>query len=49
LTLYLVTVPIKTVRQALAEILLITPPELDQQVRSVMDGVIRRHGFRHCH
>ncbi len=46
LTLYLVTVPIKTVRQALAEILLITPPALDQRVRSVMDGVIDRHGFR---
>lgn len=46
LTLYLITVPIKTVRQALTEILLITPPELDQQVRWVMDDVINRHGFQ---
>lgn len=46
LTLYLITVPIKTVRQAWFEILLITPPALDQQVRSVMDDLINRHGFR---
>ncbi|MDS4043104.1 MAG: cation diffusion facilitator family transporter [Candidatus Competibacter sp.] len=46
LTVYLITVPIKTVRQALSEILLITPPALDQQVRSVMDDLIKRHGFR---
>ena len=46
LTAYLITVPIKTVRQALSEILLITPPALDQQVRSVMDDLIKRHGFR---
>lgn len=46
LTSYLITVPIKTVRQALHEILLITPPELDQVVRTVMDAVVERHGFR---
>ena len=46
LTAYLITVPIKTVRQALSEILLITPPALDQQVRLVMDDLINRHGFR---
>jgi len=45
LSLYLITVPIKTVRQALAEILLITPPAMDQEVHAVMDGVIARHGF----
>jgi cation diffusion facilitator family transporter len=45
LTLYLITVPIKTVRRALHEILLITPPKLDQVVRAVMDAVIERHGF----
>ncbi len=45
LSLYLITVPIKTVRQAFAEILLITPPALDQQVHTVMDGVIARYGF----
>jgi len=46
LTLALVFVPIRTVRKALQEILLITPPELDAHVRSVMDGVIARHGFK---
>lgn len=46
LTAYLITVPIKTVRQALHEILMITPPELDKTVRQVMDGVVMRHGFR---
>jgi cation diffusion facilitator family transporter len=46
LTLYLITVPIKTVRRALHEILLITPPKLDQVVRAVMDAVVERHGFR---
>jgi len=46
LTLCLVFVPIRTVRKALQEILLITPPELDAHVRSVMDAVVARHGFK---
>jgi len=46
LTLALVFVPIRTVRKALQEILLITPPELDAHVRTVMDRVIARHGFK---
>jgi predicted Co/Zn/Cd cation transporter (cation efflux family) len=46
LTLALVFVPIRTVRKALREILLITPPELDAHVRSVMDAIIARHGFK---
>jgi cation diffusion facilitator family transporter len=46
LTLCLVFVPIRTVRKALQEILLITPPELDAHVRSVMDAAIARHGFK---
>ena len=46
LTLALVFVPIRTVRRALQEILLITPPELDAHVRNVMDRVIERHGFK---
>jgi cation diffusion facilitator family transporter len=46
LTLVLVFVPIHTVRRALTEILLITPPDLDALVRRVMDGVIARHGFK---
>jgi cation diffusion facilitator family transporter len=46
LTLALVFVPIRTVRKALQEILLITPPELDAHVRGVMDRVVARHGFK---
>jgi predicted Co/Zn/Cd cation transporter (cation efflux family) len=46
LTLALVFVPIRTVRKALQEMLLITPPDLDAHVRKVMDGVIARHGFK---
>ena len=46
LTLALVFVPIRTVRRASQEILLITPPELDVHVRSVMDRVIAEHGFK---
>ncbi len=38
--------PIATVRKALQEILLITPPDLDALVRRVMDEVIARHGFK---
>ena len=46
LSLILVFVPIRTVRKALQEILLITPPDLDARVREVMDGVIARHGYK---
>src|SRR5262245_42865766 len=46
LTLCLVFVPIRTVRKALQEVLLITPPELDAKVRGVMDGLIARRGFK---
>lgn len=46
LSLALVFVPIRTVRKALTEILLITPPELDAHVRRVMDAVVKRHGFK---
>ena len=46
LTLVLVFVPIRTVRRALQEILLSTPPELDRHVRRVMDEVVARHGFK---
>ena len=46
LTLVLVFVPIATVRKALQEILLITPPDLDARVRQVLDVVIARHGFK---
>lgn len=46
LTLCLVFVPIRTVRKALTEILLITPVDLDRHVRHVMDAAIDRHGFK---
>ncbi|WP_422031633.1 cation diffusion facilitator family transporter [Reyranella sp.] len=46
LTLGLVFVPIATVRKALQEILLITPPDLDARVRQVMDEMVARHGFK---
>jgi cation diffusion facilitator family transporter len=46
LTLVLVFVPIATVRKALQEILLITPPDLDARVRQVMDEMVARHGFK---
>lgn len=46
LTLGLVFVPVRTVREALREILLITPPELDRQVREVMEKVLAKYGFR---
>jgi cation diffusion facilitator family transporter len=46
LTLGLVFVPVRTVRRALREILLITPPELDRRVREVMEKIVARYGFR---
>ena len=46
LALVLVFVPIHTVRKALTEILLITPRDLDDHVRQVMDDIVARYGFR---
>ena len=46
LTICRVFVPIRTVRKALTEILLIAPPDLDAHVRRVMDAVVKRHGFK---
>ncbi|WP_428668762.1 cation diffusion facilitator family transporter [Reyranella sp.] len=46
LTLGLAFVPVRTVRKALQEILLITPPELDQQVRQVMEKIVSKYDFR---
>lgn len=45
LALFLIVVPVRTVRRALAEILLVTPEDLDSRVREVMDAVVARHGF----
>jgi cation diffusion facilitator family transporter len=41
----LLPIPIRTVRQALTEILLMTPDTLDEQVNQVMEVVVARHGF----
>lgn len=46
LTICLVFVPIHTVRRALQEILLITPPELDAHVRRVMERIVAKYDFR---
>jgi cation diffusion facilitator family transporter len=46
LTICLVFVPIHTVRRALQEILLITPPELDAHVRLVMERIVAKYDFR---
>jgi predicted Co/Zn/Cd cation transporter (cation efflux family) len=46
LTICLVFVPVGTVRKALTEMLLITPPELDARVRGVMEGIVASHGFK---
>jgi cation diffusion facilitator family transporter len=46
LTLCLVFVPIHTVRRALREILLITPPDLDAHVRQVMEKIVAKYDFR---
>jgi cation diffusion facilitator family transporter len=48
LTIVLVFVPIGIVRKALAEILLITPPDLDAHVRRILAEVGARHGFTTC-
>jgi len=45
LSLVLINMPLKTVRQAVSEMLMITPTELDTRVRTVMDAVVSRHGF----
>ena len=45
LSLAMLPIPIRTVRKALSEIFLMTPSELDTQVRSVMDEIVAQHGF----
>jgi cation diffusion facilitator family transporter len=45
LSLVVLPIPIRTVREALSEILLMTPSGLDSQVRSVMDEIVVQHGF----
>ncbi len=45
LSLAMIGIPVRTVRQALTEILMMTPSELDAQVHAVMDEVVARRGF----
>jgi predicted Co/Zn/Cd cation transporter (cation efflux family) len=42
----IIPIPAGTIRQSLAEILLVTPPRLRDQVKAVADEIVRRHGFR---
>ena len=45
LSLAMIGIPVRTVRKALTEILLMTPGELDARVHQVMDEIVARHGF----
>lgn len=43
--LFIIPIPIGTVRQAFSEILLVTPPDLKRHVDEVADSAVQRHGF----
>lgn len=43
--LAMLPVPVGTIRRALADILLVTPPDLKQQVDAVAQASVRRYGF----
>ncbi|ACI99961.1 cation diffusion facilitator family transporter [Rhodospirillum centenum] len=43
--LVLIPLPAGTVKQALADILLVTPPDLRRQVNTVAEDIVQRHGF----
>lgn len=43
--LVLIPLPAGTVKQALADILLVTPPDLRRHVNTVAEEIVRRHGF----
>ncbi len=43
--LIVIPVPIPTVRRALADILLVTPPDMKQHVDRVAQDIVTRHGF----
>jgi predicted Co/Zn/Cd cation transporter (cation efflux family) len=45
LSLAMIGIPVRTVRSALSEVLLITPSELDERVCGVMGEIVARHGF----
>ncbi|MCP3369346.1 cation diffusion facilitator family transporter [Bradyrhizobium cajani] len=43
--LVIIPIPARTIRQALADILLVTPSDLKQHVDEVASEIVRRHGF----
>ncbi|WP_295473029.1 cation transporter [uncultured Pseudomonas sp.] len=43
--LIIIPMPIRTIRQALSDVLMVTPPALKHQVDSVAAQVVERHGF----
>jgi len=45
LSLAMIGIPVRTVRTALTEVLMMTPGELDDQVHAVMNEVVARRGF----
>jgi predicted Co/Zn/Cd cation transporter (cation efflux family) len=46
LALFLLPLPFREARESFAEILMISPTDLDAHVRSVMEDFVRRHGFQ---
>ncbi|MBK3778161.1 cation transporter [Azospirillum brasilense] len=43
--LVVIPIPVGTMRQALADVLLVTPPDLKRHVDAVASDTVRRHGF----
>lgn len=43
--LIIIPIPVSTVRQALSEVLLVTPPDLKQHVDAAAKAFVERHGF----
>lgn len=43
--LIVIPIPVGTMRQALADVLLVTPADLKQHVDAVASDIVRRHGF----
>jgi predicted Co/Zn/Cd cation transporter (cation efflux family) len=43
----IIPMPLGTVRRALADILMVTPPDLKQHVDAVAHDIVQRHGFLH--
>lgn len=41
----IIPIPLGTIKQALADILLVTPADLKRHVDQVAEGTVKRHGF----